>query len=68
MHLGGRKARHLDLSEVIVFGIMRGPSLDVLAGVGAAVEGGRTHNANPAVASAIAVVSGLTFSIADWGD
>jgi hypothetical protein len=38
MRLGARKARHLDVSEVIVFGVIRSPSLDVVAGVGAAVE------------------------------
>jgi hypothetical protein len=38
MRLSARKARHLDVSEVIVFGVVSGPSLDVVAGVGAAVE------------------------------
>jgi class 3 adenylate cyclase len=38
MRLSARKARHLDVSEVIVFGVISGPSLDVVAGVGAAVE------------------------------
>ena len=38
MRLGARKARHLDVSEVIVFGVISGPSLDVVTCVGAAVE------------------------------
>jgi hypothetical protein len=37
MRLCARKARHLDVGEVIVFGVVSGPSLDV-ACVGAAVE------------------------------
>jgi hypothetical protein len=40
MSLRARKARHLDVSEVIVFRIIRSPSLDVFASVGAAVEDG----------------------------
>jgi hypothetical protein len=39
--LGARKARHLDVGEVIVFGVISRPSLDVVTGVGAAVEEGR---------------------------
>ena len=35
-----RKASHLEVSEVIVFGVICGPSLDVVACVGAAVEEG----------------------------
>ena len=38
MRLGARKARHLDVSEVIVFGVISGPSLDVVASVGAAIQ------------------------------
>jgi hypothetical protein len=41
MRLGARKARHLDVSEVIVLGVISGPSLDVVARVRAAVEEGR---------------------------
>ena len=41
MRLGARKARHLDVGEVIVFGVISRPSLDVVTGVGAAVEEGR---------------------------
>ena len=37
MRLGARKARHLDVSEVIIFGVIRSPSLDVIASVGAAI-------------------------------
>ena len=33
MRLGARKARHLDVSEVIVFGVISHPSLDVVARV-----------------------------------
>ena len=33
-----RKARHLDIGEFIVFGIISGPSLDVVASVGAAKQ------------------------------
>ena len=40
MRLGARKASHLEVSEVIVFGVICGPSLDVVACVGAAVEEG----------------------------
>jgi class 3 adenylate cyclase len=39
MSLSARKARHPDVSEVIVFGVVSRPSLDVVAGVEAAVEG-----------------------------
>ena len=38
MRLGARKARHLDVSEVIIFGVIRSPSLDVIASVGAAIQ------------------------------
>ena len=38
MRLVARKARHLEVSEVIVLGVISGPSLDVVASVGAAVE------------------------------
>ena len=38
MRLGARKARHLDVSEVIVFGVISRPSLDVIARVGAAIQ------------------------------
>jgi hypothetical protein len=38
MRLGAREARHLDVSEVIIIGIVSGPSLDVVACVGAAVQ------------------------------
>ena len=38
MRLGAREARHLDVSEVIIIGIVSGPSLDVVACVGAAVS------------------------------
>src|SRR5262249_21717708 len=41
MRLYARKARHLDVGEVIVPGIISGPSLDVLTCVGTAVEEGR---------------------------
>jgi hypothetical protein len=41
MGLGARKARHLDIGEFIVFGIISGPSLDVVAGVGAVIQEGR---------------------------
>ena len=34
MRLRARKARHLDVSEVIVFGVISGPSLDVVAVLG----------------------------------
>jgi hypothetical protein len=37
MRLSARKAGHLDASEVIVFGVIGGPSLEVVAGIGAAV-------------------------------
>jgi hypothetical protein len=40
MRLGARQTGHLDESEVIVFGIISRPSLDVVASVGAAVEDG----------------------------
>jgi len=38
MRLSARKARHLDVGEVIVFGVVSRLSLDVVARVGAAVE------------------------------
>jgi hypothetical protein len=38
MRLGARKARRLDVSEFIVFGVISGPSLDVVACVGEAVQ------------------------------
>jgi len=38
MRLCARKARHLNVSEVIVIGIVSRPSLDVVACVGAAIE------------------------------
>ena len=38
MRLCARKARHLDVTLVIVFGVISCPSLDVVACVGAAVE------------------------------
>ena len=38
MRLGARKARDLDVSEVIIFGVISDPSLDVVACVGAVVE------------------------------
>jgi hypothetical protein len=38
MHLSARKARHLNVGEVLVFGVISDPSLNVLASVGAAVE------------------------------
>ena len=41
MRLSARKARHLDVSEVIVFGVVSRPTLDVVACVWAAVEEGR---------------------------
>ena len=41
MRLYARKARHLDLGHLIVFGVISDPSLDVVAGVWAAVEEGR---------------------------
>jgi hypothetical protein len=41
MRLSARKARHLNMGQFIVFGIISGPSLDVVAGVGAAAEEGR---------------------------
>ena len=41
MRLSARKACHLDVSEIIVFGVVSRPSLDVVAGVGAAVQEGR---------------------------
>ena len=40
MRLGARKARHLDVSEVIIFRVIRSPSLDVIASVGAAIRNG----------------------------
>jgi hypothetical protein len=40
MRLGACKARHLNVGEVIVFGVISDPSLDVLACVGTAVEEG----------------------------
>ena len=40
MRLSARKARHLDVSEVIVFRIIRSPSLDVVARGAAVEEGG----------------------------
>jgi hypothetical protein len=43
VRLSGRKARHLHVGEVIVFGVISGPSLYVVACVGAAVEE-RQHN------------------------
>ena len=41
MRLSARKARHLDVSEVIVFGVVSRPTPDVVACVWAAVEEGR---------------------------
>jgi hypothetical protein len=41
MHLRARKVRHLEVREVIVFGVICDPSLDFIARVGAAVEEGR---------------------------
>ena len=38
MRLSARKARHLNVGEVLVIGVICDPSLDVVAGVGAAVE------------------------------
>jgi hypothetical protein len=38
MCLGARKARHLNIGEVPVFGVISDPSLDVVACVGALVE------------------------------
>ena len=43
MRLCARKARHLDVTLVIVFGVISCPSLDVVACVGTAVEE-RGHN------------------------
>jgi hypothetical protein len=45
MCLRARKASHLDVSEVFVFGIIRSPNLDV-ARVGAPIEE-RRHNLTP---------------------
>jgi hypothetical protein len=38
MRLSERKSRHLDVGQVIVFGVVSSPSLDVFACVGAAVQ------------------------------
>jgi hypothetical protein len=38
MRLGACKTRHLDVSQIIVFGVISDPTLDVLACVGAVVE------------------------------
>jgi hypothetical protein len=38
MRLGAREARHLNVGEVIVFGIISGPSPDLLTRIGTAVK------------------------------
>ena len=58
MRLGARKARHLDVSEVIVFGVIRSPSLDVVACVGAALEERRHDLALPLFPDCVRVSNG----------
>jgi hypothetical protein len=38
MRLSAREARHLNVSEVIVFGVIGDPTLDIVVCVGTAVE------------------------------
>ena len=38
MRLSAREAGHLNVSEVIVFGVISGPSLDDVASVGATIQ------------------------------
>jgi hypothetical protein len=58
MRLCARKARNLDIGEFIVFGIISGPSLDVVAGVGAAVEK-RRHDLAVLISQCAIVSNGI---------
>jgi hypothetical protein len=50
MRLSARKARHLNVGEVLVFGVISDPSLDAVACVGASV-GERGRDVSPSLLS-----------------